>query len=182
MTRSAILSIVVVCLVISCAEVKKTHQISPMPSAIPRLNIINDTSASALKISALDINTVVAANIATTSFDLRFYNPNDRILEGEFEFPLADGQHITRYALDMNGSLREGVVVEKTKARVAFENTVRRKIDPGLVEKTKGNNFRTRVYPIPAKGYRRILIEAEQILEQKSNKDLLYQLPLYEDE
>jgi hypothetical protein len=182
MTRSAILFIVVVCLVISSAGVEEKYQPASKPSAIPRLNIIDDSTATALKISALDIKTVVAGNIATTCFDIRFYNPNDKILEGEFEFPLADGQDITRYALDMNGSLREAVVVEKAKARVAFENTVRRKIDPGLVEKTKGNNFRTRVYPIPAKGYRRILIEAEQTLEQKSNKDLLYQLPLYEDE
>jgi hypothetical protein len=163
---------------LSCAEVKKVHQFRPLPSAIPQLHITGDTTATALKISMLDIKTVVAANIATTTFDISFYNPNDKILEGEFEFPLADGQHITRYALDMNGSLREGVVVEKAKARIAFETTVRKGIDPGLVEKTKGNNFRTRIYPLPAKGYRRILIAAEQTLEQE-NKDLLYQLPLY---
>ncbi len=135
-----------------------------------------------MKISVLDINAVVAGNIATTTFDIRFYNPNNKILEGEFEFPLADGQHITRYALDMNGTLREAVVVEKAKARVAFEATVRKGIDPGLVEKTKGNNFRTRIYPLPANGYRRIVIEAEQTLEQNTNRDLVYQLPLYEKE
>ena len=182
MTRSAILSVVGVCMVVSCAEVRKTHQLTPMPNAIPRVHIVNDSTATALKISVLDIKTVVAGNIATTRFDMRFYNPNNRILEGEFEFPLSDGQHITRYALDMNGSLREAVVVEKAKARVAFEATVRRGIDPGLVEKTKGNNFRTRIYPLPAKGYRRIVIEAEETLEQKANKDLVYQLPLYEKE
>jgi tetratricopeptide (TPR) repeat protein len=180
MSRSAILSIVVICLAMSCVQVRKSHQVDPLPNGIPRLNIVNDTTAVALKISALDIKTVVAGNIATTLFDIRFYNPNNRILEGELEFPLADGQHITRYALDINGALREAVVVEKAKARVAFETIVRRGIDPGLVEKTKGNNFRTRIYPLPAKGYRRILIEVEQTLEQNANKDLVYQLPLHE--
>jgi tetratricopeptide (TPR) repeat protein len=168
----------ILCLAFSCAEVKKAHQLRPLPSAIPHLNIVSDTTAAALKISMLDIKTVVAANIATTTFEIKFYNPNDKILEGEFEFPLADGQNITRYALDIDGSLREAVVVEKAKARIAFEATVRQKIDPGLVEKTKGNNFRTRIYPIPAKGYRRVLIAVEQTLEQESG-DLLYQLPLY---
>jgi hypothetical protein len=165
-------------LVFSCAEVKKFHQHKQLPSAMPVLHITNDTTAAALKISSLSVDVVVAANIATTTFDISFYNPNNKILEGEFEFPLLDGQHITRYALDINGALREGVVVEKAKARIAFENTVRRGIDPGLVEKTKGNNFRTRIYPIPAKGYKRVVIAVEQTLEQE-NKDLLYQLPLY---
>ncbi len=178
MIRTAALCVVVFGMAISCAEVKKTHQFRPLPSAIPAIRITNDTTATALKISMLDIKTEVAANIATTIFEVHFYNPNDRILEGEFEFPLADGQQITRYALDVNGALRERVVVEKAKARVAFENTIRKKVDPGLVEKTKGNNFRTRIYPLPAKGYRKILIAVEQTLEQE-NKDLLYQLPLY---
>jgi hypothetical protein len=181
MIKAAAASTLMACLLFSCAEVKKVHHFAPMSSAIPHLNITNDTSATAMRISMLDIKTVVAANISTTVFDISFYNPNDKLLEGEFEFPLADGQHITRYAHDMNGVMREGVVVEKAKARVAFESTVRRKIDPGLVEKTKGNNFRTRIYPIPPKGYRRILIAVEQTLKQE-DKDLLYQLPLYATE
>ena len=68
-------------------------------------------------------------------------------------------------------------MVEKAKARVAYENTIRQKIDPGLVEKTKGNNFRTRIYPIPAKGYKRVLIGIEQTLVWEKG-GLLYRLPL----
>jgi hypothetical protein len=178
-----VFAVFLTCLVFSCAEVNRVHQHKKLPSAIPSLTITNlpDTTVGAMKISSLSIDVVVAANIATTTFDITFYNPNSRVLEGEFEFPLADGQHITRYALDMNGQLREGVVVEKAKARVAFENTVRRGIDPGLVEKTKGNNFRTRIYPLPAQGYKRVVIAIEQTLEQE-NKDLVYQLPLYAKE
>src|SRR4051812_33893381 len=131
-------------------------------SAIPALHVTIDTGSVALQMSKLDIAVTVVGNIATTTFDITFYNALDKVLEGEFEFPLADRQNISRYALDMNGTLREGVVVEKAKARVAFENTVRRNIDPGLAEKTKGNNFRTRIYPIPAKGYKRVVIGIEQ--------------------
>jgi hypothetical protein len=168
-------------LIFSCVQVKKVQQREKLPSAIPVLHIINDTTAAAVKISSLSIDVTVAANIATTTFDIIFYNPNNRILEGEFEFPLSDGQNIVRYGLDIEGKLREGVVVEKAKARVAFENTIRRKVDPGLVEKTKGNNFRTRIYPLPAKGTRHILIAIEQTLEQQQ-KNLLYQLPLFANE
>ena len=180
MSKHAVL-LLGICLLFSCAQVKKAQQHEPMPSAIPALRILNDTTASAVKISSLHIDVHVAANIATTTFDIVFFNPNNRILEGEFEFPLADGQHIVRYALDIDGKLREGVVAEKAKARQAFENTIRRQIDPGLVEKTVGNNFRTRIYPLPAKGSRHILIAVEQVLPQEEFSQL-YQLPLYTTE
>lgn len=149
-----------------------------LPTAIPELRITNDTTAKALSLSVLHIDVKVAANIASTTFDMVFDNPNDRILEGEFDFPLAEGQQVIRYALDIDGHLREGVVTEKAKARKAFESTIRRKVDPGLVEKTKGNNFRTRIYPLPAKGSRHIIIEVEEELQQGEN-NYVYQLPLY---
>lgn len=170
-----------ICLLFSCAQVKNTQHREPLPSAIPVLRVLNDTSATAIKISSLHIEVEVAANMATTTFDIVFHNPNSRILEGEFDFPLADGQQIVRYALDIEGKLREGVVAEKAKARQAFENTIRRQIDPGLVEKTKGNNFRTRIYPLPANGSRHILIAVEQVLPQEALSQL-YQLPLYTKE
>lgn len=160
----------------SCAQVRQTAH-RQMPNAMPILRITNDSTAKDIRVSSLQVDIKVAANIATTTFDVVFFNPNERVLEGEFEFPLADGQNIVRYALDMDGKLREGVVVEKTKARVAFENTIRRKVDPGLVEKTKGNNFRTRIYPLPAKGTRHIVIAIEQVLDA-DNGNYFYQLPL----
>ncbi len=167
----------------SCVEEVAAAQPQIM-NAIPVLritdasNTTNNTKPTELQISKLNIDIAVTGNIATTTFDITFYNPLDKILEGEFNFPLADGQNISRYALDMNGTLREGVVVEKAVARAAFEQTIRRKIDPGLVEKTGGNNFRTRIYPIPAKGYKRVVIGTEQPLPC-GKEGLLYQLPLY---
>ena len=43
-----------------------------------------------------------------------------------------------------NGKMRDGVVVEKEKARQTFEAVERQNIDPGILEKTKGNNYKTR--------------------------------------
>jgi len=58
---------------------------------------------------------------------------------------------------------------------MAFENTIRQNIDPGLVEKTKGNNFRACIHPLPAKGIRHIVIAVEPVLGQ-FGKDLFYRL------
>lgn len=126
----------------------------------------------------LNIEVEIINNIAVTTYDMQFYNPNNRILEGELAFPLQQNQLVTRFALDINGLLREAVVVEKEKARVAFESTVRQRIDPALLEKTKGNNYKTRVYPIPAKGYKRVVLAYQEELAIQTN-NYGYRLPLH---
>lgn len=125
---------------------------------------------AAIRISDVKIDVKVIGPLAVTTVDMVFYNPNDRTLEGELQFPLAEGQSISRFALDINGTLREGVVVDKNKGQEIFESITRRKVDPGLLEKTKGNNFRTRIYPLPAKGSRRIVIAYEQELPRKKDQ------------
>ena len=103
-------------------------------------------------------------NIKSTTVEFMFENQTDRILEGEFSFALEDGENVVGYALDVNGKMRQGVVVEKEKARTVFEAEVRKGVDPGFVEKTVGNNFKTRVYPIPSRGIRKIQITFEKEL------------------
>jgi len=156
-----------------CCNLAHAQQTPTLPSLI----VEADSAKTSLQIAKLNINISVTGNIASTVYDITFYNPFDRVLEGSFEFPLAEGQNVYRYGLEINGNMREGVVVEKQLARVAYENTVRRNIDPGLLEKTKGNSYRTRIYPIPAKGYKSILNSIEQNLQYKDNK-LLYLLPI----
>ena len=115
--------------------------------------------------------------LARTRIQMRFHNPNARLMEGEFVFPLGAGQTVTGYALDVDGTMREGVVVPKETARVAFEETSRQRIDPGLVELTRGNVFRTRLYPIPANGDKRIALEFEQVMDD-AGAHWRYLLPL----
>ena len=87
-------------------------------------------------LDTMKISAEIKGSISTTTYELTFYNPNNRILEGEFEFPLLSGQTVTGYALDINGKMRDGVVVEKEKARQTFEAVERQNIDPGILEKT----------------------------------------------
>lgn len=135
------------------------------------------SSDKPIELKSLNISVFVLENIATTTFEMDFYNNNNRVMEGELNFPLANGVTVSRYALDVNGEMREGVVVEKEKATQAFEAITRQYVDPGLVEVTKGNNFKTRIYPIPAKGIKKTVIAFEQELNG-NEKDFIYQLPL----
>ena len=131
-----------------------------------------------LRMDELTIDVKVVANLAVTTMSMNFHNDLDRVLEGRLNFPLGEGQTVSRFAMTVNGKLREGVVVEKAKGRQVFESIVRQGIDPGLLEWTKGNVFKARVYPIPAKGDKKIVIAYEQELKD-AGKGYLYSLPLH---
>jgi len=130
-----------------------------------------------LGLSSLDISVEIVGNIATTTYDMLFFNPTNTVLEGELSFPLGEGHNVSRFALDINGKLREAVVVDKELGRVAFEQVVREGIDPALLEKGTGNNYKARIYPIPANGYKRVLLAYEQELTLNNNSQY-YHLPL----
>ena len=146
-------------------------------TALPQLKIVGERDANPMQLQELSLDIWVMGQTAVTTMEMTFYNPNDRAMEGAFEFPLSNGQEVSRFALDIDGKLREGVVVDKALGRQAFEDIARRNVDPGLLEKTEGNNFRARVYPMPAQGVRRILIAFEQELSQKDGRDF-YFLPI----
>jgi hypothetical protein len=151
--------------------------ITAQKSVVPEVKVVNERNANPMVLQDLSIDILVIGQTAVTTMEMTFYNPNTRVMEGEFQFPLADGQQVSRFALDINGKMREGVVVDKALGRKAFEDIVRRGIDPGLLEKTEGNNFKARVYPMPAKGTRRVLIAFEQELHERNGQDY-YFLPI----
>ncbi|RED48819.1 VIT domain-containing protein [Seonamhaeicola aphaedonensis] len=130
-----------------------------------------------LGLTSLDIKVDVVGNIATTTYDMLFYNPTKNVLEGELSFPLGEGHDVSRFALDVNGKLREAVVVDKELGRIAFEQVVRRRVDPALLEKGTGNNYKARIYPIPATGHKRVVLAYEQELVYRKG-DHFYNLPL----
>lgn len=151
--------------------------VNTQPPTKPEKNVLKDTTPRVrpgvfikdsagnmvpLRIRTLDVSVEVKGAMATTTFDITVHNPHGRTLEGEFSFPLSDGQTVSRFALDINGRLREGVVVSKEKGRVAYEATIRQRIDPALLEWTNDNAFRTRIYPILPNGTRRVVIAYEQ--------------------
>jgi Ca-activated chloride channel homolog len=145
--------------------IAQTERISLMPPfeplPPPRIEIIFPNNVREPDIGPMQIREMgVSAKIndlyAEVETTLVFHNPNNRELEGDLIFPLPDGAAVSGYALDIQGVLIDGVIVPKERARVAFETETRRQVDPGLVEHVKGNLYRTRIFPLPAKGERRI--------------------------
>jgi Ca-activated chloride channel family protein len=118
----------------------------------------------ALREAKLDVET--HGSLARTTLLLTLHNPNDRLLEGNLEFPLQPGQQVSAFALDIDGALRDAVPVPKQKAQQVFESIERRNVDPGLLEQTAGNHFRLRVYPIPARGTRQVRLVIDEAMRR----------------
>jgi len=101
-----------------------------------------------VRMTSLKIDVEVAAGVAETRLQMVFLNPNARTLEGKLQFPLAAGQIVSGFALDVDGRMRAAVPVEKARAQQVFEDIARRRVDPGLLQTTVGNNYELRVYPL----------------------------------
>lgn len=75
------------------------------------------------------------------------------------------------------GALREARVVSKQKALETYEEIVRGRIDPALLEYAGGNTFSGRVFPIPPRGYNRVIFAYEELLPVVQDR-VQYRFPL----
>lgn len=147
----------------------------PMPP--PRI-VIREPDVGPMQTREMSVVARVDGLHAVVETTFVFHNPNARDLEGELVFPLPDGAAVCGYALDIGGALVDGVIVTKERARVAFETETRRNVDPGLVEHVQGNLYRTRIYPLPAKGERRIRLTYTTPLATATNGAAALSLPM----
>ncbi len=130
----------------------------------PPIMVLPDKAARPIQLQGANIWGNVLGTQASTTVELIFFNPNNRVLEGELQFALEDGQRIDGFALDIDGRLRDAVPVDKAKGQMVFEDVIRGRIDPALLEATSSNTFKLRVYPLPAQGTRRVQLRIQETL------------------
>jgi hypothetical protein len=130
----------------------------PLPVPPPRQPVL--VEGAPIRDATVDIQ--LSGVAATTTVDLILGNPNSVPREATVNLPIAAGQQMARFALDFNGQLRYAVAVEKSHGREVFEAIERRRVDPALLEKTEGDNFRLRVFPIMPQATRKVRFELIQ--------------------
>lgn len=166
------------------AQSQPAHALSPHARSRPILPapvLLVPEARLPVQLARVQVDAEVVGLAARTRIEMEFRNPNERALEGELQFPLRPGQSITGFSLDIDGELRPAVPVEKVKGRQVFEDVTRTRVDPALLEVTEGNNYKLRVYPLPAKGTRRVVLEISETLtrtDRAGRAVLDYQLPL----
>ena len=131
----------------------------------------------------------VRDQIARTTIEESFVNHTPGTLEGVFHFPLPQDASISGFGMWIGNELVMADVVEKQRAREIYEEILRERRDPGLLEWAGGNVFKARVFPIFGHSEKRIKISYTQVLPLRGNKyrysyalqsELLQQHPLKE--
>ncbi|MFO0678161.1 MAG: VIT domain-containing protein [Polyangiaceae bacterium] len=116
------------------------------------------SDGSGLALAGLDARAVVDGPLAFTELRMAFENPENRVIEGRFQITLPANASVSRFAMRIGDRWQEGEVVEKKRARRAYEDFLHRKQDPALLEQAAGNEFSARVFPIPAHGVKEIIL------------------------
>ncbi len=151
-------TIAVVLLFILSASASAQDPLPPRTILPPIIAVEVDGKTMPIQVERVSTSVRILGSIAETRISMTFFNPHERALSGDLYFPLPEGATVSGYALDIKGVMVDGVAVTKQKARQTFEKEVRKGIDPGIVEWTRGNTFKTRVFPLPAKGTRTIMV------------------------
>ena len=131
---------------------------------LPALTVDTGDGRHALQLVGIRVDTIIRGHLARTECELTYRNDLDAVVEGEFAFPLPAGAELTGLGLYFNNRLRHAVAVERERARVAYETSVHRGVDPALAEWSAANAVTLRVYPIPAKGEKKVWLSYDQEL------------------
>ena len=117
-----------------------------------------------LDVRVMDVDVVVEDGVARTTIDQTFFNQTDFQLEGVYSFPLPPDAAIARMAMYVDGKRMEAGITERQEGREIYESIVYRRRDPALLEWMQGNEFRVRIFPLPARTEKRILLSYTQPL------------------
>lgn len=110
----------------------------------------------------------IVDQVAKTSVDQVFVNNFGRDIEGTYIFPVPEGASVSDFAMYIGHERVKGEILDGRAARRIYEDIVRRMKDPGLLEYMGRNLFRARVYPIPARGEKRVQISYSEVLKAEN--------------
>jgi hypothetical protein len=127
----------------------------------------------ALRLASQQVRVTMHDNLARTEIEQSWYNGSNDTLEGTYRFPLPEGASISRLALYVGNKLEEGEIVERQRARQIFrkivEDTIRPR-DPALLEWVGGRIFQMKIFPIPPRSARRVILGYTQLLPASHGK------------
>ena len=130
-----------------------------------------------VKLAAHSVRVRIAGAMARTEIDEVFENNSDDVLEGIYRFPIPTDAKIERLALEVDGKMEEGAFVDRDRAAAIWRGALvhaapqmRPQIkedivwvpgpwrDPALLEWQRGGRFELKIFPIPKRGQRRIVL------------------------
>jgi TonB family protein len=154
-----------------------------------------------LQLADHDVKVRIQQGLARTEITETFHNPTRNTLEGTYRFPLPAGARISRLALYVGDRLEEGTIVERGRAAKIWRGVIRQATpkqlrkkkeeyiwvpgpwkDPALLQWRKGNQFELRIFPIPPRSSRKVILAYTESLPRTARgRRYVYPLPYSRD-
>ncbi|WP_337177792.1 VIT domain-containing protein [Paludisphaera sp.] len=129
----------------------------PVPTPIPT------PVQRPFEVRALTIDARIRDQAAEVQVSQTFYNPGSTEMEAEYFFPVPEDAAVEHLVLMVDGKEIAGRLMGKDEARRIYEEIVRSKRDPALLEYMGRGLYRTSVFPIPAGAERKVVMRYTQL-------------------
>ncbi|HWE36813.1 MAG TPA: VIT domain-containing protein [Isosphaeraceae bacterium] len=127
--------------------------------------------ARTFEVREVAVDARVRDQVAEVRVSQTFHNPGSFPIDAEYLFPMPDEGAIQDFVLMVDGREQPGRLLPKDEARRIYEEIVRTKRDPALLEYMGRGAFRTSVFPIPGNSDRTVTLRYTQVLRR--DKDVI---------
>lgn len=134
----------------------------PPPWPEPQPQLIDQ-----VKIQEQRVDVTIDAQLAQVALTQILRNDSARPIEGTYVFPLPENAAISDFQMTVDGQVIEGEILRKDEARRTYEEIVRQRRDPALLEYLGRDLFQVSVFPIPARESRTLTLAYTQVIEQR---------------
>ncbi|HLQ38719.1 MAG TPA: VIT and VWA domain-containing protein [Planctomycetota bacterium] len=134
-----------------CQGVDVSMTRNPLPGQL--------VEVTATKVSAAIVDGVAATTVQQT---LQNFSPIEQ--EATFLLPLPPGATADKFSMTVDGRQQAGEVLDASKARAVYEEIVRKRRDPGLLEYMGQGLLRARIFPVPRLGKVEVQVRFSEVL------------------
>jgi hypothetical protein len=128
------------------------------PGQLEVEDLAHADASTFLELSSLRVDVQTIGPMARYEVEHVFHNGTDQMLEGTFRFPLPAGSIVTGLAMEIDGELMDGEILERERARKIYQDIVDSMRDPALLEWEAGQTFKLRVFPIQPDERKRVVM------------------------
>jgi Ca-activated chloride channel homolog len=146
--------------------------------AQPPINIVRPMPIRAdCRIESVDVRADIQDQAAKVRVSQVFRNPSSVPMEAQVLFPLPEGAAVSGLTLLADGKELTGKLMGRDEARRIYEEIVRRRRDPALLEYMGRDLYRTSVFPVSPGGQSTVQLQYSQLLKKDSGL-IAFNLPL----
>jgi len=143
------------------------------PPATPEIEIVGRPAGLLVDAGVRRLGSEVTIDIdgitRVAHFEVQeeFRNESGRVLQGDYLYPIPRGAVFKNLSLFMGETELRGEMLDAGEARAIYEEIVRRRLDPALIEMVGEGLIRARVFPIEPGQTRKIILRYTQLLPRE---------------